>query len=393
MDSSEPNRIVCMRFNQDYSCFVCGTEKGFHVFSSVPFKDTFQRNLGGGLGIAEMFYKSNILALVGGGIHAKFPSNKAMIWDDRQNKCIGELSFKTPVFSVKLRKDKLVVVLETRIYVYNFVDFYFLDSIDTFPNPTGCCALTGNGAAILACPMAKEGELRIKNYSTGVTIEKKAHETALVAIALSHDGRLCATASKKGTLLRIFSTDDGRLLQELRRGKDKAEIYCIAFDRTNKWIACTSNKGTVHIFTVIPASKAAAISLSIGESDPNLQNPSPSSPMPEEIKEFPAASSPIKDGKHLEKKKSQDEESKIVDPKNPTSVFKFMKGIVPYFSSEWSFAKFKIPEKYALVGFGPADSNQVIVIASEGKYILAEFDPKLGGECKLIVEKNIPIQE
>ena len=37
-------------------------------------------------------------------------------------------------------------------------------------------------------------------------------------------GTLLATASDKGTLIRLFSTDDGTALQEVRRGSDKADI-------------------------------------------------------------------------------------------------------------------------------------------------------------------------
>ena len=372
MESTELNRLVSIKFNQDHSCFVCGTERGFQVFTSYPFKDTFQRVLGGGLGAVEMFYKSNILAMVGGGTHPKYPTNKAVIWDDQQAKCIGELSFKTPVITVKLRKDKVVVVLESRIYVYNFADFYFLDGIDTYLNPLGCCALTGTGAAILATPTKNQGEIRIKNYTTGACIEKRAHDSAIVVIALSPDGKLCATASKKGTLVRIFSTDNGRLLQELRRGKDKAHINSIAFDKTNTWIACTSNKGTVHIFTVLSSTKAASLALSLEEQTLH-QSPRSVSSSSSEAKEEPK------------------EEKKKVDPRNPTSMFKFMRGIVPYFSSEWSFAQFRISEKFAFVGFGPTEKNCIVVVTDSGKYYLAEFDPKVGGECKKIDERTIPL--
>jgi WD40 repeat protein len=64
------------------------------------------------------------------------------------------------------------------------------------------------------------------------------------------EGTILATASDKGTLIRIFSTEDGGALCELRRGSDKADIFSITFDKHTRWLACSSGKGTIHIFTV-----------------------------------------------------------------------------------------------------------------------------------------------
>ena len=70
------------------------------------------------------------------------------------------------------------------------------------------------------------------------------------AIALNHDGNLLATASDKGQIIRIFVTDTGQQIQELRRGTDTAEVISLSFDPVSKYIGCTSDKGTVHIFSI-----------------------------------------------------------------------------------------------------------------------------------------------
>ena len=36
--------ILYTSFNQDQSCFVCGTQSGFKIFNSFPFKDSYKRS-------------------------------------------------------------------------------------------------------------------------------------------------------------------------------------------------------------------------------------------------------------------------------------------------------------------------------------------------------------
>ena len=136
-----------------------------HTHLKTPSKEVGPlSDLEGGIGIVEMLYRCNILAIVGGGVHPKFPTNKVMLWDDHQLKCIGELSFKSDVLSVRLRRDKIVVVLESKIYLYNFSDLKLIDAWETLiPNSQGHCVLASAGDAILAYPDSKLGNFIIRN--------------------------------------------------------------------------------------------------------------------------------------------------------------------------------------------------------------------------------------
>jgi WD40 repeat protein len=128
-------------------------------------------------------------------------------------------------------------------------------------------------------------------------ITVQCHESELNCIAISYDGKIFATASKKGTLIRLFETATGKKIKELRRGADSVSILSIAFSTSSRLLACTSDKGTVHIFN-------------------------------------------ISDEAH-----------------NTKSALNFMGKLgMGYFKSEWSFAQLRISDSVSYCGFGPEDN-------------------------------------
>mmetsp|Transcript_15951 Transcript_15951/g.49987 ORF Transcript_15951/g.49987 Transcript_15951/m.49987 type:complete len:392 (+) Transcript_15951:80-1255(+) len=320
------SELLFVSFNQDNGCFACGTESGFRIYNVSPFKETFRRVFsGGGIGIVEMLFRCNLLALVGGGRCPRYPPNKVMIWDDHQNRCIGELSFRSDVKAVKLRRDRVVVALNTKVYVYRFSDLKLLDQINTLPNPRGLVALCPHpSATVLACPGVTRGHVRVELYETRKSTIASAHESDLARLALNGDGSLVATASDKGTLIRIFDTQTGEQLRELRRGVDRAVVYCIAFDQSSRFVACTSDKGTAHIFSI----------------------------------EEPA--------------------------ENTKSNLSFLRRVVPaglassYLESEWSFAQVRGLDAPTLCAFGH-QPNTIVLIAADGAFLVSAF--KNPGEC------------
>ena len=352
---NENTSMLYVTFNQDSSCFAIGTETGFSIYNSFPFKDSFQRDMNGGIGIIEMLNRCNILALVGGGKNPKYAQNKVVIWDDHQSKVISELRFISYVKNVKLKRDKIFVVCDQKIFIFAFISFDILDTLETFDNPKGIIAVsTDSSTCIVAYPGKSMGSVNIKNYDTGKESTINAHQNMLSCISLSSNGSLLATASEKGTLIRVYNTSDGTLLKELRRGTENAEIYSIAFEPSGKFIACSSDRKTIHIFIL----------------GADGQNPTANG----------------NKGQNVGPAKEEQEE-----PKNHKSVLgkitNFFGVQKSYFNSEWSFAQFRINDTKAICSFGP--DNSIIVISSEGKYYQAEYDPKNGGECTKIQEKDI----
>lgn len=64
--SSVCQSLLFMTFNQDYGCLACGTNSGFIIYNVDPFRETFRRVFtNGGIGIVEMLFRCNLIALVG----------------------------------------------------------------------------------------------------------------------------------------------------------------------------------------------------------------------------------------------------------------------------------------------------------------------------------------
>ncbi|KAL5222498.1 hypothetical protein ABZP36_027211 [Zizania latifolia] len=338
--------LLHISFNQDYGCFAAGTKSGFRIYNCDPFREIFRRDLasagdnggGGGIGVVEMLFRCNILALVGGGDNPHYPPNKVMIWDDHQSRCIGELSFRSPVRGVRLRRDRIVVILENKIFVYNFADLKLVHQMETAPNPKGLCAVSQQpGSIVLVCPGAQKGQVRVEHYGARKTKFINAHTSRVACFALSQDGRLIATASTKGTLIRIYNAAEGNLLQEVRRGADRAEIYSLAFSNNLQYLAVSSDKGTIHVFNL-------KINVGLTTNDKPLPAPDPDVP-------------------HISPSLS------------------FIKGVLPkYFHSEWSVAQFRLHEgEQYIVAFGH-EKNTVAVVGMDGSFYRCQFDPVNGGE-------------
>ncbi|CDW99247.1 hypothetical protein [Sporisorium scitamineum] len=229
--------------------------------------------------------------------------------------------------------------------------------------------LTEHASAIVALPGRQKGHVQLLSIklhslaasdaavfnlsnptsSVGAASIIVAHESSLAAITLSSNGLLLATASSKGTLIRIWSNNlsggsesntpkeralsqgaksstpgrtgfGARLLRELRRGTDPATILSIAFTPDASLVAAASDKGTIHIFLIDVASNADQTSVGNQSGSPN-----PSTSRTVNLGHAAAQYLPSSLGN--------------LAGQIPTSV------LPQYLKSEWSSAQFRIPLK------------------------------------------------
>eukprot|EP00826_Nyctotherus_ovalis_P054447 TRINITY_DN7129_c0_g4_i2.p2 TRINITY_DN7129_c0_g4~~TRINITY_DN7129_c0_g4_i2.p2 ORF type:complete len:342 (-),score=82.04 TRINITY_DN7129_c0_g4_i2:125-1150(-) len=337
MSKVSKNRILGASFNQDKDCFACGTESGIAVYQSVPYKEVMRHNFDRGIAQVFMLYRSNVLALVGGGENPKYPPKKVMLWDDKQKQCVGELSFKFPVNGVRLHRELIIVALDFHVHVYRLSDLEMLDAIETCRNAQGICEVSSKGSVVV-CPDAKEGAVRAVNYENSRSAQYPLLESPISAVSVTQDGKVAAVSSEDGKTIIVFDTSNGWVLHELYRGASKVEISCLAFDSTGDWLLCSSDKETVHVFSV--------------------------------------------------QTNAEDEEGK--EPvKNSRQSLKLKKGFSSNFGAEKSLAQFRTPHRKAVVAFGEPGKYQVIIVTYEGKYYRIGFDPKAGGECRKLEEKSL----
>ena len=193
----------------------------------------------------------------------------------------------------------------------------------------------------MAYPDSKIGHVLIRSFDkeTLGTSLVKVHDSRIACLQINNVASLLATASEVGTVIRIVNLADSTIALELRRGTDKAEIFSLQFDFFSKFLTSTSDRGTVHIFSLDSVNK-----------------------------------------------EQKEGENNVTEGKNQKSalskITRFLGLSGTYFDSEWSFAQLRIGDIKSICTFGGNKNNRIIVVSTDFKYYNAVFDTEKGGDCE-----------
>ncbi|XP_056643009.1 WD repeat domain phosphoinositide-interacting protein 4-like [Diorhabda carinulata] len=273
---SDDRKILSVKFNQDHECFTCSMESGVRIYNVEPLveKAHFDIETVGSISQCEMLFRTNILAMVAGGLRPKFFDNDLRIYDDVKKKFVLDIYFPSAIKAVRMTNNRIVVACLTQIHVFSFpTPTERLFTLETRENLRGLCEITpliSGEQQILVFPGHKIGSVQLVDLScneigvSSAPVWIQAHKSEIGCLALNQQGTLLATASQQGTLIRVWDTISKHLLVELRRGSDPATIQCINFSRDSEYLCCSSDKGTVHIFAVKKTTLNRRMSLASG---------------------------------------------------------------------------------------------------------------------------------
>uniref|UniRef100_UPI0037E913D8 WD repeat domain phosphoinositide-interacting protein 1 isoform X2 n=1 Tax=Semicossyphus pulcher TaxID=241346 RepID=UPI0037E913D8 len=244
----------CASFNQDSTSLALGTNTGYKLFSltTVEKLDCIHESEAPDVYIVERLFSSSLVVVV-----STTMPHCMNIYHFKKGTEICNYSYPNNILAVNLNRQRLVVCLEESIYIHNIKDMKLLKTLLNTPsNPSGLCALSTNHSnSYLAYPgSATIGEIIVYDANNLNTVTMiPAHDSPLAALTFNSSATKLASASERGTVIRVFSIPEGLRLFEFRRGmKRYVNIRSLSFSPDGQFLCASSNTETVHIFKLEP---------------------------------------------------------------------------------------------------------------------------------------------
>jgi hypothetical protein len=117
-------------------------------------------------------------------------------------------------------------------------------------NPDGILAVDRmmGQIGLWVLPGTLAGSVTVGRTDTIARRSITAHQESVVALALDASGNTLATGSSRGTVIRLWDTETGHQLRELRRGLMGTRLYGLGLSTAGEYLVATSAHGTLHWF-------------------------------------------------------------------------------------------------------------------------------------------------
>ncbi|CAB4254532.1 similar to Saccharomyces cerevisiae YFR021W ATG18 Phosphoinositide binding protein required for vesicle formation in autophagy and the cytoplasm-to-vacuole targeting (Cvt) pathway [Maudiozyma barnettii] len=296
-------------FNQTGTsiCLVNDDNCGFKIINADTL-DTQYSDPKGSYSQVQLYFESSLVVLVGLGEDIKFSPRELKLFNIETSRMICHLLYSDTITNVQVNKDRMVVSLTNEIYIYNLTNMKLLHIIknlrklnglisvsmgtpysnlliyptystrrkrrnsgrklsnssgkSTFEPPVTESNLIGGETGVIddneddyddEDEVMKEGDIIVFDMMLlRPLMVIEAHENGIQCITMNENGSLIATASKLGTIIRIFNTMNGQKIKEFRRGSYRSTIQSMKFSQGNNFLVVISSSNTIHIFELQP---------------------------------------------------------------------------------------------------------------------------------------------
>ena len=231
------NDLSAVDISKDASCCSIATEHAFQVYTCDPVRRKILKEF-------VNFTFTNI-ATTDDGTHVAFSGiadqagsqkrQKVFLWNNFFNECMLQLDFQEEVVGLYLRPKLLLVVLVSSVCVYDITKSFTQVEMKTTNNSFGAGDLSERERKLLVAICGDlPGQIKIIDpFNNHHLVPIQAHQHPLSMIRFSPDSSFVATASEKGTLIRVFDSTTGQLLAVFRRGALSSIILTLCFSPNN----------------------------------------------------------------------------------------------------------------------------------------------------------------
>jgi len=225
----------------------------------------------------------------------------------------------------------------------------------------------------------------------------EAHRAPLSCIAANRQGTRLATASDKGTIIRVFSIPDGQKLFQFRRGSMPSRIYSMSFNDDSTLLCVSSATDTIHVFKLATASEqytkpAAERATTVRRVSERSVSPGGDA-FADDMNAGDGAAARRHNGTFagMIRRTSQNVSkgfAATVGGYLPSAVTEMLE-------PTRDFAWFKVPRQSGATGAAvksvvamSPNGPQVMVVTSEGDFLVYNIDLEKGGEAELIKQQS-----
>ena len=223
----------------------------------------------GGVKICALLHNHPIVVIV-----PSATDRVLQLFDLKTSKVLAEVQFDSTILNVMINTKRLVVVGERTMHLFDWTQdgmpcITQKHPIQTFSpvNTKGLASLSEVHPETHSCYLAfPQSSVTATTAGTAVTGSSKgevflvdatnahqlgsllAHSGPIQALRFTPNGSMLATASDKGTIIRVFATPSKEVLYSFRRGRFQTTIYDLRFSFDMQLLAATASSGSVHIF-------------------------------------------------------------------------------------------------------------------------------------------------